>query len=144
MTGKILHIGRKLSIERCWRTNLVCPKYSGLVAIPGNFAIFPSFTLGNCSSITKTDTELLFKYELFFFLKNDNLTINWVPSLLYKHTVPDTLSSQSNKMKSVGLQKPNFSTLYWIGKNLEVQPRFIFKKFNFPSFSWIVKNEKLN
>ena len=29
---------------------------------------------------------------------------------------------------------------WWIGKNFEVQPRFIFKKPNFPSFSWTGKN----
>ena len=40
-----------------------------------------------------------------FFLKNGNLTINWVPSVFYKLTVPETLSAQSNKMKSMGLQR---------------------------------------
>ena len=36
MIGKVLHIGRNLSKERCWRTSLVCPKYSlGTVVTQG-------------------------------------------------------------------------------------------------------------
>ena len=69
---------------------------------------FPSFKLGISSSSTLTDTELLCKYEHFSYLKNSNLTINWVTSLFHKHTLPERLSSQSNKMKSMGLQKSQF------------------------------------
>ena len=36
-------------------------------------------------------------------LKNGNLIINWVPLFFYKHAVPEKLSSQCNKMKSLGL-----------------------------------------
>ena len=72
-----------------------------------------------------TDTKLLYKYEHFFSLKNDNLIINWV---LCKHTL-ERLSSQSEKVWNQGdLKNPNFPTGYWIGKNMEVQPRLIFKK----------------
>ena len=56
----------------------------------------------------QTGKELLFKYEHFFFSKNGNLIINWVLSLFYKHSLLVRLSSQSNKMKSLGLQKSQF------------------------------------
>ena len=83
-----------------------------------------------------TDTKLLYKYEHFFSLKNDNLIINWV---LCKHTL-ERLFSQSGKVWNQGdLKNPNFPTGYWIWKNMEVQPRLILKKNNFPSITWIVE-----
>ena len=73
-----------------------------------NFQFPPSFKLGNSISSTSTGRELLFKYDHFFSLKNGSLIINWVSSLFYKHSAPERLSSQSNKMKSLGLQKSQF------------------------------------
>ena len=37
----------------------------------------------------------------------------------------------------------NCLTLQWIGRNLKVQPRLIFKKCNFSSFFWIGKNSEV-
>ena len=76
------------------------------------------------------------------FLKIGNLIISWVgPTLFYKHSVPERQSSQSDKIwNPEDFKNPDFSTLYWIVKNLEVQPSFIIKKNNFPSFSRIRKN----
>ena len=74
-----------------------------------------------------TDTKLLYKYEHFFSLKNDNL----INLILCKHTL-ERLSSQSEKVWDQGdLKNPNFPTGYWIGKSMEVQPRLIVKKKKF-------------
>ena len=52
----------------------------------------------------------------FFFLKTSSLIINWLP-LSITHTVPERLSSQSNKVwKQMNFKNPNFLTLYWIEK----------------------------
>ena len=59
----------------------------GGVAMPGKFCDF-GINLGNGISSTYTDKKLLFKYEHFFFLT----------PLFYKHTVPERLSAQSNKI----------------------------------------------
>ena len=48
------------------------------------------------------------KYQLFFSLKTDNLIINRVP---YKHTMPESLSSQSDK-KINGSSKITISQLF--------------------------------
>ena len=92
MIGKILHIGKNLSKEMCWLTSLDCPKYNQGFWCQSqhqeNFATFPFFKLENRIS--------------------SNLIINWFPSLFYKHTVRERLSSQYNKMKSLGFQKSQF------------------------------------
>ena len=68
--------------------------------------------------------------SIFFFLRNNNLIINWVPSLIYKNTVAEGISSQSNKMKSLRLQKSQFlSYLVNWEKSGSAEPRLIFKKF---------------
>ena len=62
---------------------------------------------------------MFFKYEHFFFLKTGNLIINWVtawpspwlPSLLYKHTVPEKLSSLT-KYELNGTSKIPVSQLF--------------------------------
>ena len=49
---------------------------------------------------------------------------SWIgsPSLFYKHTVPERLSSQSNKIwNQWDFKNSNFSTSAWIGKKLEFQ-----------------------
>ena len=61
-----------------------------LVTTSGKFCNFsPLLNLERASPALKTGKELLFKYEHFFFLKNGNLLINWVPPLSYKHSVPE-------------------------------------------------------
>ena len=54
-------------------------------------AVFPSLKL----------TQYLYKYEHLFFWKTGNLIMSWVnssPFLSRKHTVPERLFSQSNKI----------------------------------------------
>ena len=53
----------------------------------------------------------------------------------------ERLSSQSDKVwKQEEFENSNFPTLYWIGKNLGVQPKLIFKNPSFLTLSWIRKN----
>ena len=69
-----------------------------------------------------------------------NLIINWIP-LSHAHTVPERVSSQPNKIWQQGdFKNSDFPTLYWIGKNLEVQHRLILKNPNFLFLSWTGKN----
>ena len=60
----------------------------------------PSFKLGNNICSTIADTKVLYKYEHFFFWKIGSLIIMRSPSLLYKHTAPERLFSQSNKVRN--------------------------------------------
>ena len=96
---EILHTGKNLSKGSCWWTNFVCPKYSsGFWVESERQENSPFFKLGRSISSSWTDTKLLFKYEHFFFLKAGNLVTNLVPSLFYKHTVSERLSSKSDKI----------------------------------------------
>ena len=81
---------------------------------------------------------------------NMNIFFSWilpvisqigVPSLSEKRNVSERVSSQSDKIWSQGdFKNPNFLTLQWTGKNLEVLSRLTFIKPSFSSFLWIGKN----
>ena len=114
---KILHIGKNPSKARSRWTSLFRFKYS--LRYKGNChsrkisQFFPWFKLGSSVSSFQTDTKLLHKYEHLFFLKTGNLVTNWVSlSLIYKHTVPERLSSQPNKIwNQWNFKNPNLPTL---------------------------------
>ena len=78
--------------------------------------------------------------NISFFLKTDNLIINWSLSFFYNHTVPERLSHNLTKYKIKGTSKSQFLNFLVNWENLEVQSKLIFKKPNFPSFSWIWKS----
>ena len=80
----------------------------GLVTTPRKFCNFLTFLSTEVAFPALKLTENCYLNINIFFLKNGNFIINWVPSLFYKHTVPERLSSQSSKMKSLGLQKSQF------------------------------------
>ena len=72
-------------------------------------------------------------------MKTGNLIINWL-LLLYATCRTERLYSPSDKIWRQGnFKNPNFQTILWIGKNLEVEPR-PFKNPNFPSLLWIGNN----
>ena len=64
---------------------------------------FNGYSISNIHINTK-----LCKYQHFFSLKTGNLIINWAP---YKHTMPESLSSQSDK-KINGSSKITISQLF--------------------------------
>ena len=76
----------------------------GLVATPGKFCNF-SLLLSLETVVPSLKLTQNCYLNMNFFLKNGNLTINWVPFVFYKLNVPETLSAQSDKMKSMGLQR---------------------------------------
>ena len=109
--GKIVHIGKNLSIRRCWRTTGLSQTQLvglGLVAIPGTFCnFFPLLSLETVVPSLKLTQNCYLNMNIFF-LKKWQLNHKLASSLFYEHSVPETLSSQSNKMKSMGLQKSQF------------------------------------
>ena len=86
-----------------------------LVTTPGKFC--------NCSPLLSLErtfpalklTENCYLNMNIYFLEKCQFNHKLCPSLLYKHSVPERLSSQSNKMKSLELQKSQFfnSLLNW-------------------------------
>ena len=99
-----------------------------LVTTTGKFCNFsPLLSLERAFSAHKLMENCYLNMNISFFLKNGNLIVNWFPSLFCEHSVPERLSSQFNKMKSLGLQKSQFLNIYWIGRNLKVQPTIIHK-----------------
>ena len=81
----------------------------GLGATPEKVCIFsPRLSLETVVSALKLTKNCYVNMSISFFLKNSNLTINWVPALFHKHTVLERQSSKSNKMKSMELQKSQF------------------------------------
>ena len=79
-----------------------------LVTAPGKFCSFsPSFKLGK--SISSTQAVRLSDNCYFNMnISNDNLIINWVPSLFYKNSVPERLSSNLIKWNHWDFKNPNF------------------------------------
>ena len=57
------------------------------------------------------------------------------------YTLPERQSSESDKIwKQGNFKNTNFPTVWWIGKNLEVQSKLTFRNPNFQYFPWISKN----
>ena len=84
--------------------------------------------------------KFLYKNEHLFFLKTGNFTIIWVP---YKHTVPERLSSQSEKIWNKGdFTNPNSQLFNKLGKNLEIEPRPISENPVYNLFTEMGKIEK--
>ena len=65
------------------------------------------------------------------------LFVNLVPSASFRYK--RKASKMGGDLKG-DFKSSNFSTFWWIGKNLEVAPRLVFKKPNITSLSWIGKN----
>ena len=89
--------------------------------------------LRNSFLSTWTGVEMLHQYQHCFSLKIGNLTES--PSLSCKHAVHERLALQSNEVWNIkGSSKiPIFEFLCELG----IQTKLLFKKFSFPSFSWI-------
>ena len=109
----LLNIGKNPSKARYCRTGFFCSKYSWASAgcrTPGKLCNFYSFKLENSTSSTLTGTKLFCKYEyFFFFLKNGNLIINWVPlsptNILCLKDYPHNVTKY---MKQGGFENTNF------------------------------------
>ena len=119
MIGKILHIEKDMSKERCWLTGweVLANKFRlseiqlgilVLVTMSGKFCNFsPLLSLEIAFPALKL-AEICYLNINISFLEKCQFNHKLVPSPFYKHSVPERLSSQSNKMKSLGLQKSQF------------------------------------
>ena len=107
--------------------------------------------------------KMLYKYEHLFSLKFGNLFLNWFSiSVLRTYwawksllRIQQNIKSNINIILNINSNRkgdsknPNFPTLYWIRKTLEVKLLLMFKKSDFQSFSWVglvratFKNPKL-
>ena len=89
MIGKILHIGKYLSKTVCWRTSLICPKYSWRWRSCDTRKYFCNFfpllsleTIFQALGLTET---FYLNMSISFFKNTGNLTINWVPHSLLRN-----------------------------------------------------------
>ena len=107
----IAYFGRIWAKGRCWRTSLVCLKYSwGLwegVATPGKFCNFPPLlSLETVFPALKLTQNCYLNIKISSFWKTGNLF----------HKV-ERLFSQSNKIwNQCDFKNPKFSALFLIGK----------------------------
>ena len=99
------------------------------------FQFYPSFKLGKSISSTYSDREFPFKCEHFFFLKNSNLIVNWVPSLFYKSLglqnsqIPNSLLNweKSGNEAWAYIQKTYFYIFFFNLEKLRSSARATFK-----------------
>ena len=127
MIGKISYIGKNLSTARCryWPTSEVCFKNSWRVWRGRLIDAWKQY-------FHNLNWHKIFIYE-HFFLKNWQFNHKLFPPP-YTYTVPEKLSSQSDKIWKQGdFKNPNFPTFWWIGKHLQAPSRLTFKYSNFPS-----------